>query len=68
MFLLFSLLIQAIQKANQRLSEGGSVEDAKAMCEPEIVKKVARWHVSNLCLYFLLFTNFLSIITPAQIM
>jgi hypothetical protein len=28
------------------------VDDAKTVCEPEVVKQVAKWHVSDLCPYY----------------
>ncbi|XP_073001155.1 protein ENHANCED DOWNY MILDEW 2-like isoform X1 [Typha latifolia] len=36
--------VEAIQTALQKLEDGGSVEDAKAVCEPEIVKQLIKWN------------------------
>ncbi|KAJ4815744.1 Protein ENHANCED DOWNY MILDEW 2 [Rhynchospora pubera] len=36
--------VEALKTAYQRINNGGSVDDAKAVCEPEVVKQVAKWH------------------------
>jgi hypothetical protein len=33
------------------------VDDAKTVCEPEVVRQVAKWHVSDLCSYTLVAVN-----------
>ncbi|XP_009396089.2 protein ENHANCED DOWNY MILDEW 2 [Musa acuminata AAA Group] len=35
--------VEAIRTALQKLENGGSVEDAKAVCEPEMVKQLLKW-------------------------
>lgn len=37
---------QAIQVALRKLDEGCSIEDAKAVCEPEILSQIFRWKVA----------------------
>ncbi|XP_078171629.1 protein ENHANCED DOWNY MILDEW 2-like [Carex rostrata] len=36
--------VEAIQTAYKRITDGDTVDNAKAVCEPEIVKQVAKWH------------------------
>ncbi|OAY68730.1 Protein ENHANCED DOWNY MILDEW 2 [Ananas comosus] len=36
--------LEAIQAAIQKIDEGGNLEDAKALCEPEIVKQLIKWN------------------------
>lgn len=40
------IIMQAIRNALQKLEAGGSVEDAKAICGPEIVDQIMKWKVS----------------------
>ncbi|KAG6494343.1 hypothetical protein ZIOFF_049367 [Zingiber officinale] len=35
--------VEAIRTALQKLEKGGSVEDAKAVCEPEILRQMIKW-------------------------
>lgn len=35
--------VEAIREALQKLENGGSVEDAKAVCEPDILKQILKW-------------------------
>ncbi|XP_008782914.1 protein ENHANCED DOWNY MILDEW 2-like isoform X2 [Phoenix dactylifera] len=35
--------VEAIRAALQKLEKGGSVEDAKAVCEPDILKQILKW-------------------------
>lgn len=37
--------IEAVRTALQKLEGGGNVEDAKAVCEPEILKRLIKWNV-----------------------
>lgn len=44
-FLLF-LCMQAIRTALKKLEEdGSSIEDAKAVCEPEVLNQIFKWKV-----------------------
>ncbi|KAL5657787.1 hypothetical protein ACJX0J_030950, partial [Zea mays] len=36
--------VQAVEAALKKLENGGSVNDAKAVCEPEVLRQLARWH------------------------
>ncbi|XP_006644210.1 protein ENHANCED DOWNY MILDEW 2-like [Oryza brachyantha] len=36
--------VQAVGSALKLLENGGSVNDAKAVCEPEVLKQLTRWH------------------------
>ncbi|KAG8087097.1 hypothetical protein GUJ93_ZPchr0010g10774 [Zizania palustris] len=36
--------VQAVQAALQKLENGGTVDDAKAVCESEVLKQLTRWH------------------------
>ena len=38
---------QAIQAALKKLDEGCSIEDAKTVCEPEILAQVFKWKVKT---------------------
>lgn len=40
-------ILQAVQTALQRLEEGCSIEDAKAICEPGIVHQLFVWQVET---------------------
>ena len=44
-FKILQVYLQAIQTALQRLEEGCSIEDAKAVCEPEILWQIFKWKV-----------------------
>ncbi|XP_019707884.1 protein ENHANCED DOWNY MILDEW 2 isoform X2 [Elaeis guineensis] len=35
--------VEAIRAALQKLEKGGSVEDAKAVCEPDVLKQILKW-------------------------
>ncbi|XP_020530736.1 protein ENHANCED DOWNY MILDEW 2 isoform X2 [Amborella trichopoda] len=35
--------VEAVRAALQKLEEGGSIEDAKAVCEPEILRQIMKW-------------------------
>uniref|UniRef100_A0A1J3GNX8 PHD finger-containing protein n=1 Tax=Noccaea caerulescens TaxID=107243 RepID=A0A1J3GNX8_NOCCA len=35
--------IQAVRTALKRLEEGGNIEDAKAVCEPEVLNQIVKW-------------------------
>lgn len=37
--------IEAVRNALEKLERGGNVEDAKAVCEPEILKRLIKWNV-----------------------
>ncbi|XP_020593200.1 protein ENHANCED DOWNY MILDEW 2 [Phalaenopsis equestris] len=37
--------IEAVRTALEKLEGGGNVEDAKAVCEPEILKRLIKWNV-----------------------
>ncbi|PKU65354.1 hypothetical protein MA16_Dca024422 [Dendrobium catenatum] len=37
--------IEAVRNALEKLEGGGNVEDAKAVCEPEILKRLIKWNV-----------------------
>ncbi|KAK1305838.1 hypothetical protein QJS10_CPA10g01897 [Acorus calamus] len=37
------ILDKAVRTALQKLKEGSSIEDAKAVCEPEIVNQIIKW-------------------------
>lgn len=39
--------VQAVEAALKKLKNGGSVNDAKAVCEPDVLRQLARWHVSK---------------------
>lgn len=41
-------LLQAIQIALQRLEEGCSIEEAKAICDPEVLHQLFIWKVEKL--------------------
>ncbi|TVU11145.1 hypothetical protein EJB05_44712 [Eragrostis curvula] len=36
--------VQAVEAALKKLDNGGNVDDAKAVCEPDVLKQLARWH------------------------
>ncbi|GJM99721.1 hypothetical protein PR202_ga16848 [Eleusine coracana subsp. coracana] len=36
--------VQAVEAALRKLENGGNVDDAKAVCEPDVLKQLARWH------------------------
>lgn len=38
---------QAIHGALQKLQEGGTVKDAKAVCEPAVLTQMIKWKVHN---------------------
>ncbi|KAL3509979.1 hypothetical protein ACH5RR_029380 [Cinchona calisaya] len=35
--------VKAIQAALKKLEDGGTIEDAKALCEPEVLNQIIRW-------------------------
>jgi ribosomal protein L17 len=35
--------VQAIRTALKKLEEGGNIEDAKAVCEPEVLSQILKW-------------------------
>ncbi|CAH8358814.1 unnamed protein product [Eruca vesicaria subsp. sativa] len=35
--------VQAVRTALKKLKEGGSIEDAKAVCEPEVLSQIFKW-------------------------
>lgn len=35
--------VQAVRTALKKLEEGGSIEDAKAVCEPEVLSQIFKW-------------------------
>jgi ribosomal protein L17 len=37
--------VQAIRTALKKLEEGGNIEDAKAVCEPEVLSQILKWKV-----------------------
>jgi hypothetical protein len=37
------LVLQAIRTALKKLEEGGNIEDAKAVCEPEVLSQILKW-------------------------
>lgn len=39
--------MQAIQIALQKLEKGCSIEEAKAICEPEVVRQLFIWQVET---------------------
>ncbi|KAL6630944.1 hypothetical protein ACP70R_028284 [Stipagrostis hirtigluma subsp. patula] len=36
--------VQAVEAALKMLENGGNVDDAKAVCEPEVLRQLAKWH------------------------
>ncbi|XP_062191405.1 protein ENHANCED DOWNY MILDEW 2-like isoform X2 [Phragmites australis] len=36
--------VQAVQAALQKLENGGTVDDAKAVCEPDVLRQLTRWN------------------------
>ncbi|KAL6010273.1 hypothetical protein ACLOJK_000704 [Asimina triloba] len=40
--------VEAVRAALQKLEEGGNIEDAKAVCEPEILNQIIKWKVVKL--------------------
>lgn len=40
-------LLQAIKIALQKLNEGCSIEEAKAICDPEIIRQIFIWQVET---------------------
>ncbi|XP_066390009.1 protein ENHANCED DOWNY MILDEW 2-like isoform X2 [Miscanthus floridulus] len=36
--------VQAVEAALKKLENGGSVNDAKAVCEPDVLRQLTRWH------------------------
>lgn len=36
--------VEAIKTALEKMENGGSVEDAKAVCEPDVIKQIMRWN------------------------
>lgn len=36
--------VQAVEAALKKLENGGSINDAKAVCEPDVLRQLARWH------------------------
>lgn len=36
---------QAVKAALKKLDDGGSIDDAKAVCEPDVLHQLARWKV-----------------------
>ena len=38
---------QALHAALQKLEEGGSLEDAKAVCEPGLLNQMVKWKVPS---------------------
>lgn len=47
--------MQAIRTAVKKLDEGGSIEDARAVCGPEVVTQVFRWKVNASITCFFIF-------------
>lgn len=45
---LHTLFLQAVRTALKKLEEGGSIEDAKAVCEPEVLSQIFKWKVLHL--------------------
>jgi hypothetical protein len=45
-------ILQAIKIALQKLNEGCSIEEAKAICGPEIVRQLFTWKVETRSKYF----------------
>lgn len=43
-----TLFLQAVRTALKKLEEGGSIEDAKAVCEPEVLSQIFKWKVLHL--------------------
>lgn len=43
-----TLFLQAVRTALKKLEEGGSIEDAKAVCEPEVLSQIFKWKVLSL--------------------
>ncbi|XP_008669978.1 protein ENHANCED DOWNY MILDEW 2 isoform X7 [Zea mays] len=41
--------VQAVEAALKKLKNGGSVNDAKAVCEPDVLRQLARWHIVDFC-------------------
>lgn len=39
------MYLQAIRTALEKLEKGCSIEDAKAVCEPEVLNQIMRWKV-----------------------
>nr|CAB3456704.1 unnamed protein product [Digitaria exilis] len=39
--------VQAVGAALKKLETGDNVNDAKAVCEPDVLKQLSKWHVSN---------------------
>ncbi|KAL0875351.1 hypothetical protein Bca101_025056 [Brassica carinata] len=37
--------VQAVRTALKKLEEGGSIEDAKAVCEPEVLSQIFKWKI-----------------------
>ncbi|XP_019092074.1 PREDICTED: protein ENHANCED DOWNY MILDEW 2-like [Camelina sativa] len=35
--------VQAVRTALKKLEEGGNIEDAKAVCEPEVLRQISKW-------------------------
>ncbi|XP_019155530.1 PREDICTED: protein ENHANCED DOWNY MILDEW 2-like [Ipomoea nil] len=48
--------VKAVQAALKKLDEGHSIEDAKAICEPEVLKNIFKWK-KNLGSYLAPFLN-----------
>ncbi|XP_062199170.1 protein ENHANCED DOWNY MILDEW 2-like [Phragmites australis] len=36
--------VQAVGAALKKLENGGNIDDSKAVCEPEVLRQLARWH------------------------
>lgn len=53
------MYLQAIRTALQRLEEGGSVDDAKVVCDPAQLTQIMKWKVVDLV--FLLIVIFHSL-------
>lgn len=59
LMLLLYLLLQALRAALKKLEGGGSIEDAKAVCEPEVLNQIVKWKVvASSGSYFLLLAVF----------
>lgn len=49
---MYLLLLQAVQAALQKLEHGDTIDDAKAVCEPEILRQLTRW---NVCRFYFMY-------------
>lgn len=44
--------LQALYAALQKLDEGGSIDDAKAVCGPGLLRQLTQWEVNVLLKYW----------------